>query len=67
MSNLNKLVNTNFLSSLDLSVKEINYLLELAKKIKNKDLNIKYKDKILGLIFDKSSTCLLYTSPSPRD
>ena len=56
MSNLSKLVNTNFLSSLDLSVKEINYLLELAKKIKNKDLNIKYKDKVLGLIFDKSST-----------
>ena len=44
MSNLNKLFNTNFLSSLDLSVKEIHYILELANKFKNKDLNIKYKD-----------------------
>ena len=56
MLKLNKLVSTNFLSSLDISSEEINYILEIAKKFKNKDLNIKFNDKVLGLIFDKSST-----------
>ena len=56
MLNLNKLVNRNFLSSLDMSAKEILHILEVAKYFKNKDLNIKYEDKVLGLIFDKSST-----------
>ena len=51
-----KLVNSNFLSSLDISAEETNHILELAKKFKNKDLNIELKDKVLGLIFDKSST-----------
>jgi len=52
----NKLISSNFLSSLDVSATEINHIFELAKKFKNKDLNIKLKDKVLGLIFDKSST-----------
>ena len=52
----NKLVSKNFLSSLDISSEEVNHLLEIAKNFKNKDLDIKFKDKVLGLIFDKSST-----------
>tara|TARA_A100001388_G_scaffold272889_1_gene253911 strand:- start:272 stop:1198 length:927 start_codon:yes stop_codon:yes gene_type:complete len=51
-----KLSNYNFLSSLDITAGEALHILELAKKFKNKDLNIKYKDKVLGLVFDKSST-----------
>ena len=51
-----KLDNNNFLSSLDISTEEIFYILELAKKLKNKDLNIELKNKVLGLIFNKSST-----------
>ncbi len=51
-----KLVNKNFLSSLDISSKEVHHILELAKKFKNKDLKINLEDKVLGLIFDKSST-----------
>ena len=52
----NKLANNNFLSSLDLSTDEIIHILELAKNFKNKDLNIDLNKKVLGLIFDKSST-----------
>ena len=52
----NKLANNNFLSSSDLSTNEVLHILELAKKLKNKDLNLEYKNKVLGLIFDKSST-----------
>ena len=52
----NKLANKNFLSSLDISSKEVNQILELAKNFKNKTLKIDLKDKVLGLIFDKSST-----------
>ncbi|MDA9692366.1 ornithine carbamoyltransferase [Prochlorococcus sp. AH-736-N03] len=51
-----KLANKNFLSSLDASSEEIDHILEVAKNFKNNDLNIKLKDKVLGLIFDKSST-----------
>ena len=39
-----------------LSTDEIIHILEIAKNFKNKDLNIQLKDKVLGLIFDKSST-----------
>jgi len=56
MVNLIKLANKNFLSSLDTSCEELLHILELAKNFKNKDLNIKLKDIVLGLIFDKSST-----------
>ena len=41
---------------MDISCEEFLYILELAKNFKNKDLNIKLKEKVLGLIFDKSST-----------
>ena len=51
-----KLANNNFLSSSDLSTDEIIHVLEIAKKFKNKDLNIVFNQKVLGLIFDKSST-----------
>ena len=51
-----KLVNKNFLSSLDTSSEEILHIFEVAKKFKNKELNIELKDKVLGLIFDKYST-----------
>tara|TARA_A100001388_G_scaffold268313_1_gene243335 strand:+ start:2939 stop:3865 length:927 start_codon:yes stop_codon:yes gene_type:complete len=51
-----KLANKKFLSSFDLTKEEIIHILELAKKFKEKDLNIKLKDKVLGLVFDKSST-----------
>ena len=51
-----KLENKNFLSSLDISTEELLNILEIAKNFKNKDLKIELKDKVLGLIFDKSST-----------
>jgi len=51
-----KLANNNFLSSLDMSTEEIIYNIDLAKNFKNKDLKFQLKDKVLGLIFDKSST-----------
>ena len=51
-----KLLNNNFLSSLDMSTEEIIHILELARNFKNKGLKIDLKDKVLGLIFDKSST-----------
>ena len=51
-----KLVNNNFLSSLDLSADEILHILELSKNLKNKKINIHLDNKVLGLIFDKSST-----------
>jgi len=56
MIKANKLVNKNFLSSFDISSQEIYHILELAKNFKNKDLNINREGKVLGLIFDKSST-----------
>ena len=52
----NRLANNNFLSSLDISKEEIIYILELANNIKNKKLELYFKNKVLGLIFDKSST-----------
>jgi len=56
MLNPIKLASKNFLSSLDISSEEFHHILEIAKNFKNKDLNIKLKEKVLGLIFDKSST-----------
>ena len=56
MLNPIKLENKNFLSSLDTSTEELFHILEIATKFKNKDLNIEFKNKVLGLIFDKSST-----------
>ena len=51
-----RLSSKNFLSSLDTSREEFFNILEIAKNFKNKKLNIELKDKVLGLIFDKSST-----------
>ena len=51
-----KLANKNFISSLDISSEEFLNILEIAKYFKNNDLHIELKDKVLGLIFDKSST-----------
>ena len=51
-----KLASKNFLSSLDISTEEVLHILDIAKKFKNKDLEILLKNKVLGLIFDKSST-----------
>ena len=52
----NKLGSNNFLSSLDITAEEVFHILELAKKLKNKDIDIALKNKVLGLIFNKSST-----------
>ena len=52
----NKLANKNFLSILDITTEELIHILKVAKKIKNKELKIEFKDKVLGLIFDKAST-----------
>ena len=52
----NKLANKNFLSSLDITTEELIHILKVAKKLKNKELKIEFKDKVLGLIFDKAST-----------
>ncbi len=56
MLKANKLANKNFLSSLDLSTNEVNHILELAYNFKNKKFELDLKNKVLGLIFDKSST-----------
>ncbi len=52
----NKLASTNFLSSLDMRAEEINHIFELANNFKNKELELNFRNKVLGLIFDKSST-----------
>ena len=51
-----KLAKKDFLSSCDLSVDEVNHILELAENLKKKELSLNLKNKVLGLIFDKSST-----------
>ncbi len=51
-----KLANNYFLSSLDLSIDEFFHILELANNFKNKKINIDLNNKVLGLIFNKSST-----------
>ena len=56
MLNPTKLAKENYLSSLDMSTQEFINILELANKFKNEGLNLEYKNKVLGLIFDKSST-----------
>ena len=56
MPNPIKLSNKNFLSSLDISGEELFHILEIAKNLKNEELKIELKDKVLGLIFDKAST-----------
>ena len=51
-----KLVSRNFLSSLDANSNEVHHILELAESFKNNSLKIDFTNKVLGLIFDKSST-----------
>jgi len=51
-----KLTKKNFLSSLDMLTQDVIDILELANNIKNKNLELNFKNKVLGLIFDKSST-----------
>ena len=46
----------NFLSCFDLSSQEITHILDLAKSFKENEIDFKFKDKVLGLVFDKSST-----------
>ena len=53
---INKKHDKNFLSCGDISKKELFSILELAEKFKQKELNLEFKNKVLGLIFDKSST-----------
>ena len=56
MVNQLKLLNRNFLSSLDLSTSEINKVLNLAEYIKHNPFDIRHENKVLGLIFNKAST-----------
>ena len=56
MIKLQKLGKNNFLSSLDMSKSEFKYLLDLAAKFKKGELKLEFKNKVLGLIFDKAST-----------
>ncbi|WP_288258071.1 ornithine carbamoyltransferase [uncultured Prochlorococcus sp.] len=51
-----KLAKKNFLSSFDMSTEEIEYIFEVSKNFKEKKLNFEFTNKVLGLIFDKSST-----------
>ncbi len=50
------LSNKNFLSSLDATNEELFHILEIAKDFKNRNLTIEFRNKVLGLIFNKSST-----------
>ena len=56
MNKLEKLSSSNFLSSSDLNFDEINRIFELASHFKSNNFQINYKNKVLGLIFDKAST-----------
>ena len=56
MLKLKRLANKNFLSSLDITSDECIEILGIAKNFKTKDININLNSKVLGLIFDKSST-----------
>ncbi len=46
----------NFLSNYDMNLSEISALFDLAKRIKNNEINLNVGNKVLGLIFDKAST-----------
>ena len=46
----------HFLSSKDITQEEIFKILDTAEKFKKEDLQLEFKNKVLGLIFDKSST-----------
>jgi len=46
----------HFLSSQDITKEEILKILDKAEKFKKQELKLEFKNKVLGLIFDKSST-----------
>ena len=46
----------DFLSSQDLNLEKFLHILQRAKKFKNNELKINLNNKVLGLVFDKSST-----------
>ena len=56
MHKIEKQTSRNFLSSLDISKDEILRIFELANNFKNNGLRLNLENKVLGLIFDKSST-----------
>ena len=56
MFKLEKFRTNHFLSNDDLTTNETLYLLDLSKKIKQHELEFELKNKVLGLIFNKSST-----------
>ncbi len=49
-------IEKNFLSILDISKEELFHILDLAGNIKKNPFYVQIKNKVLGLIFDKSST-----------
>ena len=49
-------IEKNFLSSLDISKQQTIEILKLAQKFKQREVEVELKNKVLGLIFDKSST-----------
>jgi len=51
-----KLETNNLLSISDLTIDEINLLIDLAYSFKSKNLKKIFDEKVLGLIFDKAST-----------
>ena len=51
-----KLFKSNFLSSLDVSRNELYHIFDLAKGFKDNNLKVELESKVLGLIFEKSST-----------
>ena len=51
-----KLINKDFLSSFDISSEELYFIFNLAKKFKRGEYSLNFSNKVLGLIFDKSST-----------
>jgi len=56
MHKTEKQTSRNFLSNLDISKDEVLHIFELANNFKNKSLRFNLENKVLGLIFDKSST-----------
>ena len=46
----------NFLSISDISKDQLIYILDLAEKFKNNQLEVNVGNKVLGLVFDKAST-----------
>ena len=56
MLKLQRLGKKNFLSISDMNEIEIKNLIDISKKFKNDEYKIEFKNRVLGLIFDKAST-----------